>query len=242
MLNRKSVQKEVVRNRIWTTMEELNIARFPRPVYDRIPNFVGSEEAAKRLVSIECFHKSPVIKVNPDSPQRPVRRSLLEKGKTLLMPTPRLKNGFLILTPSNFLDRDFSYASSIRGSFKYGTKIKLSELPMVGGIVVGSVAVSTTGARVGKGRGYSDLEYAILRELYLVNDSVPVATTVHEVQIIRDVPIEEHDVPIDYIVTPKRVIKTKTMYPKPKGMMWNKITQEMIGQMKILINLVKKGH
>jgi len=38
-------------------MEEINIARFPRPIYDRIPNFIGSEEAVKRLVSIECFQK-----------------------------------------------------------------------------------------------------------------------------------------------------------------------------------------
>lgn len=74
------------------------------------------------------------------------------------MPTPRLKNGFLILSPSNVLDRDLSYASSIRGSFKYGNKVKLNELPILGGIVVGSVAVPMTGARVGKGRGYSDLE------------------------------------------------------------------------------------
>ena len=60
-------------------MEGINIARFPRPIYDRIPNFIGSEEAAKRLVSIECFRNSRVIKVNPDSPQRPVSRRLLER-------------------------------------------------------------------------------------------------------------------------------------------------------------------
>ncbi len=88
------MEKEAVRNHIWTIREELNIARFQRPVYDRIPNFVGSEEAVKRAVSIECFRNSRVIKVNPDSPQRPVRRILLEKGKTLLMPTPRLKTVF----------------------------------------------------------------------------------------------------------------------------------------------------
>ena len=57
MLNRKSKQKETVRNRIWIIREEINIARFPRPIYDRIPNFIGSEEAVKRLVSIECFQK-----------------------------------------------------------------------------------------------------------------------------------------------------------------------------------------
>jgi 5-formyltetrahydrofolate cyclo-ligase len=222
-------------------MEELNIARFPRPVYGRIPNFVGSEEAAKRLVSIERFQNSRVIKVNPDSPQRPVRRLLLEKRKSLLMPTPRLKNGLLLLLSSNILDKDLSYASSIRGSFKYGNKARLNELPRVDGVVVGSVSVSITGARVGKGRGYSDLEYAILREFYLVNDSVPIATTVHEVQIINDVPIERHDVPVDYIVTPKRVIETKTTHPKPKGIMWNKITNKMLDEMPILTKLVKKG-
>lgn len=222
-------------------MEELNIARFPRPVYGRIPNFVGSEEVAKRLVSIERFQNSRVIKVNPDSPQRPVRRLLLEKRKSLLMPTPRLKNGLLLLLSSNILDKDLSYASSIRGSFKYGIKARLNELPRVDGVVVGSVAVSTTGARVGKGRGYSDLEYAILRELNLVTDSVPIATTVHEVQIINDVPIERHDVPVDYIVTPKRVIETKTMHLKPRGLIWNKITHKMLDEMSILTKLVKKG-
>jgi 5-formyltetrahydrofolate cyclo-ligase len=111
MLNGKSIEKEVIRNRIRTIIEELNIASFPRPFYDRIPNFVGSEEAAKRVVSIKYFHNSRVIKVNPDSPQRLVRRSLLEKEKTLLMPTPRLKNNFLILSSSNVFDRDLSYVS-----------------------------------------------------------------------------------------------------------------------------------
>jgi len=108
---------------------------------------------------------------------------------------------------------------------------------MVDGVVVGSVAVSKTGARAGKGRRYSDLEYAILRELNLVKDSVPVATTVHEIQITSDVPIEKHDVPVDYIVTPKRVIETKTTHPKPKGIMWNKITHKMLNKMPILTKL-----
>ncbi len=60
-------------------MEEANIALFLRPVHNRIPNFIGAEEAAEILVSIECFQNSRVIKVNPDSPQRSVRRILLER-------------------------------------------------------------------------------------------------------------------------------------------------------------------
>lgn len=64
----------------------------------------------------------------------------------------------------------------------------------------------------------------------------------HKVQIVSDVPIEDHDVLVDYIVTPKRVIKTKTMYPKPKGMKRNKITHKMIDEMTVSTNLVKKGN
>ncbi len=111
------------------------------------------------------------------------------------MPTPGLKSGFLILRSSNIVDKGLSHASSIRGSFKHGMKAKLIELPKVDGVVVGSVAVSTTGSRVGKGGGCGDLEYAILREFNLINESVPVATTVHEIQITSDILFEKHDAP-----------------------------------------------
>ena len=240
MHNRKHIQKEAIRNQIWTIMEKKNIARFPRPVYNRIPNFIGAEEAANRLISIEFFQKSRVIKVNPDAPQRSVRQILLEKRKLLLMPTPKLKSGFLILQPSNIMDKDLHYASSIRGSFKYGMKTKLSEIPKVDSVVVGSVAVSTTGSRIGKGGGYGDLEYAILSELNLINESVPVATTVHDIQIISDIPVEKHDVPVDYIVTPNRVIITKTTHPKPKGVVWNHISSKMLDEIPLLKVLVKE--
>jgi 5-formyltetrahydrofolate cyclo-ligase len=36
---------------------------------------------------------------------------------------------------------------------------------------------------------------------------VPVVTTVHELQILDDVPFEPHDTKVDIIVTPERVIR-----------------------------------
>lgn len=68
---------------------------------------------------------------------------------------------------------------------------------------MGSVAVTTGGARIGKGGGYSELEYGILRSLRIIDENTPTATTIHEVQIIDDVPMEEHDLNVDYIYLKK---------------------------------------
>jgi hypothetical protein len=90
----RSPWKWALRKRIWDYMEENDIARFPRPVHHRIPNFVGADLAAKRLIQLPEFQSANIIKVNPDTPQRPVRHFVLEQGKTLLTPQPRLRTGF----------------------------------------------------------------------------------------------------------------------------------------------------
>jgi 5-formyltetrahydrofolate cyclo-ligase len=84
-------------------------------------------------------------------------------------------------------------------------------------VVSGSVAVTETGARVGKGEGYSDLEYAVLRELGLVSESTTVATTVHALQVVESAPVEAHDVPMDIVATPERVVETETPHDRPAG-------------------------
>ncbi|KAL2497087.1 5-formyltetrahydrofolate cyclo-ligase-like protein [Abeliophyllum distichum] len=65
--------KWVIRKRVWDLMEAQNIAEFPRPVHHRIPNFIGSPLAAKKLSELEVFNKAKCVKVNPDTPQKQVR-------------------------------------------------------------------------------------------------------------------------------------------------------------------------
>ncbi|MBV8083312.1 MAG: 5-formyltetrahydrofolate cyclo-ligase, partial [Chloroflexi bacterium] len=84
---------------MWALLEERKLARFPRPVRGRIPNFARSEEAARRVAALPEFEAASVVKVNPDAPQRMVRYLALKAGKTLLTPTPRLREGFLCLDP-----------------------------------------------------------------------------------------------------------------------------------------------
>lgn len=232
-----SLSKEEIRRRIWSIMEESNIARFPRPVYGRIPNFVGSDTAARRLSEQEEFKRAKVVKVNPDAPQSMVRYLTLLSGKTLLMPTPRLKSGFLILNPAKIPRKAYSEASSIHGAFKYGKMCGIDEIPSVDLIVAGSVAVSRDGVRVGKGGGYSEIEYGILREIGAVDEKTPILTTVHDIQIVDFVPREEFDLTVDAVITPTKIVRIVNVGERPKGIIWDKLSEERTREIPILSQL-----
>jgi len=189
-------------------MEEKGIASFPRPVFRRIPNFVGAEKAAQKLKELPEYNTAKVVFCNPDSPQRPVREMTLRNGKILVMATPRMRKGFLLLDPKVIPQNRIFEASTIRGAFKHGSLAKPSEVK-VDLFVAGSVAVSPNGGRLGKGTGYSDQEYAILKDSGSLAPETPVVTTVHDAQIVEKIPRDEWDVPVDVIVTPTKVIRIR---------------------------------
>jgi 5-formyltetrahydrofolate cyclo-ligase len=211
------LSKQEIRELIWKRLEEENIALFPRPVYGRIPNFKGADKAASNLAKCKEFKEAEIIKVNPDSPQYKVREIALRQEKKVLVPTPRLRGDFFLLDPTRISSSDIPKASRISGFEKYGIMVSLESIERVDFIVAGSVAVDLNGNRVGKGEGYSELEFGILRELGKVDENTPIATTVHDIQIVDEVPSEPFDVPIDIIATPTRLIRVNRKREKPKG-------------------------
>ncbi|MCC6029300.1 MAG: hypothetical protein LM591_04110 [Candidatus Korarchaeum sp.] len=88
-------EKERIRTYIWKLLEDRGVSRFPKPIFGRIPNFVGAEEAAEKLSEQEEWKEASVIFVSPDSPQRHVRYLGLVQGKLVIMATPRLREGFV---------------------------------------------------------------------------------------------------------------------------------------------------
>jgi len=202
------LSKEEIRMRVWRLMEENNIATFPRPVYHRIPNFVGAEKAAQNLRKLPEYRSAKVVFCNPDSPQKPIREMALKDRKTLVMATPRLKHGFLLIDPVTIHPNRVSEASTIRGAFRYGRSVKPSEVK-IDLFVAGSVAVAPNGGRLGKGTGYSDQEYSILKNAGGLVAQTPVVTTVHDIQIVVNIPENQWDIPVNVIVTPTKTIRTK---------------------------------
>src|SRR6201981_568960 len=110
---RDLADKSAARQWVWDGLSAEGVARFPFPPHGRIPNFAGAEAAAARLLEIEPWKSATAIKVNPDSPQRPVRAGALRCGITIFIPTPRLRGGFKKLDPRRIPPDKIDEAASL---------------------------------------------------------------------------------------------------------------------------------
>ncbi len=232
-------EKDQIRNEVWSSLEKEGAALFPG-AGGRIPNFKGAAEAAHLVAGLREWQDAKFIKANPDSPQRPVRYLALSSGKTVFMAVPRLreKKCFIRLDPRKIPQGKVREASSIKGAFQYGIPVHPREIPDIDLILCGSVAVNRKGARIGKGGGYSDLEFAIGREFGIVREDCPIVTTVHALQILdEDFPETGHDFRVDYIVTPLEVIAIKRKAGRPKGIIREQLSQDKIGKIPVLREL-----
>jgi 5-formyltetrahydrofolate cyclo-ligase len=110
---------------------------------------------------------------------------------------------------------DSPEAASLSRGDRWSEEVALTDMPELDAIVCGSVAVTRDGRRCGKGEGYSDLEFAILRELG--HPPVPVATSVHDLQVVDSVPCDRTDQPLSVIATPTQTIRIKRLGAAPKA-------------------------
>ena len=229
-------EKRSLREEVWARLEGGEVDRFPG-ARGRIPNFVGAEDAAERLRGAAPWSRAAALKANPDSPQWPVRQRALEDGKRVYMAVPRLaeEDPFFLLDPDE-LEESPRKASSIKGASRNARTVGVEELSPVDLIVVGSVAVSRDGARLGKGGGFSDLEFALAREAGLVDGDTTVVTTVHPLQILDSgrIPMGLHDVPVDLLITPDDVISCAGAHRRPTGILWDQLPDEKIREIPLL--------
>ena len=233
------MDKQTLRERIWDELEESGEARFPFPPHGRIPNFAGARDAADRLADTDAWRAAEVLKANPDAPQLPVRRRALHEGKVVYMAQPRLRDEtpFMKLDPADIDESNLDAAATVSKMDGYAEPVGPDAVPHVDLVVSGSVAVTEQGARVGKGEGYSDLEFAVLSELGTVDATTTVATSVHELQVVAedDAPAPDaHDVPMDLVATPERLVRTDSPYPRPTGIDWDALDEKRLDEIPVL--------
>ena len=231
--------KQELRETVWARLREAGVARFPG-ARGRIPNFTGAEVAAERLRSTRVWRDADTVKSNPDSPQWPVRQRALEDGRVVFLAVTRLREEqpFLRLEPDR-LEVAPRAAASIKGSSQHGIPTAVDELAPVALVVVGCVAVDRTGARLGKGGGFADLEFALASEAGLIGPQTTVVTTVHALQVVDAgcIPMTGHDVPLDAIVTPDEVIDCGRSRARPGGVLWDHLAQDKIDEIPLLRRL-----
>jgi 5-formyltetrahydrofolate cyclo-ligase len=238
----RTLSKIEARARVWREMEIHGVGRFPGAI-GRIPNFVGAERAALHLQDLRAWREARAIKVNPDAPQLPVRRMALREGKVVYMPVPRLRSleCFLELDPAR-LGKRAVQAASIRGAERLGRPVGIEALPPIDLIVCGAVAVNARGARVGKGGGFSDLEYALLVEAGRVGPRTPITTTVHSVQILPEaIEMRPYDIAVDVVVTPDGVMALHPAFPRPRGLYREALAPEKIAEVPVIGQVLRQG-
>lgn len=191
--------KEALRQKIWTLLEERNIADFPRPCFKRIPNFVGSRSTSEKIKEIQEFKHASCIFCAPDFVLKRIREIVLEEGKVLAVALPHM-TGFVEIRERNKTQE----ATTINGFRRFGKPLKTK----VDLFVQGSVVVDRMGNRLGKGTGYGDKEWEYLLSHSLVSPQARVVTLVHDIQIMEDFSslMDKKDKRVDYILTPTQII------------------------------------
>lgn len=235
--------KADLREQAWGALRDAGASRFPG-AHGRIPNFIGAEDAAERLRATEAWARATVVKCNPDSPQWPVRQRALEDGKVVVMAVPRLADDppFLVLDPDH-LPVAPRQASSIKGAGRHGTPTTVEDLDPIDLVVQGCVAVDEDGARLGKGGGFADLEFAVTAAAGLLAADVVVATTVHDVQVLDRgrVPVTDHDVRLGLVVTPTRTLTPQAARRSVPRIHWEHLTDEKVAAIPLLARLRGEG-
>jgi 5-formyltetrahydrofolate cyclo-ligase len=233
--------KAELRDEVWSALTEAKVSRFPG-ARNRISNFIGAERAAERLRDTDAWRAAATIKANPDSAQLPVRQRALQDGKTVYMAVPRLAEPepFFLLDPDDLADTP-RRAASISGATRSARRVTVAELSPVDLVVSGCVAVAEDGARLGKGGGFADLEFALAGSAGLIGPDTLVVTTVHELQVrpAGAIPTAAHDAPVDLVVTPERVIDCRPgRGGRPVGgIRWSELTDEKIAAIPLLAAL-----
>jgi 5-formyltetrahydrofolate cyclo-ligase len=228
--------KEAVRRDVWRSMDREGVSRFPG-AEGRIPNFAGAKGAAERLTRHQAWTNAEVIKANPDSPQTHARRLALAQGKLLVMAVPRLReqHPFRLLDPRKLGESELREAATIKGALKHGKVIDLDQVPELDLVLTGSVAVNLKGARLGKGGGFSDLEYGLLVEAGRIDRRTVIATTVHPIQILREnLLMTGHDIPVNLVATPRAVVEVDGAYKRPNGILWDHLQPPQIHEIPVL--------
>ena len=230
------MDKQEIRQAVWLKMIQNGLYGDP---HGRIPSFPGQNKAAERLRRTTPYKESVTVMVPPDRPQLQVRINLLQDRKRLIMATPRLRDGFFEIRGYGILPPKWGKAVSSIGVTRYGRKLAttLGEIGEIDLLVTGAVAVSLRGDRIGKGTGYFDLEYMILREIGSVREETYIIAIVDDLQIFPDLPWSEKDVSIDLIITPTRSIPTPYRRSRPKGIAWTSLNRRQIRRMRPLWEL-----
>lgn len=225
--------RNLTREKVWSELR--NVARpdsrFHYNFAEFIPDYEGGNEAVRRLTELPVFQQAQIIFITPDNNLNRLRQVAINRGLLVIMPTYSIQRGFLQITRDDVPTGQEVFASTLDGMDQFAKPISLAEIAQLGRLdllVTGASVITHDGIRFGKGHGFFDLEWAMMREIGVVDEYTPVTAVAHDCQVVElSLQPDTHDTIIDYIITPTRSIHVSSPYKKPQGINWQILPQEM---------------
>jgi 5-formyltetrahydrofolate cyclo-ligase len=220
-----------LRRIVWNRLAEVAKpdSRFHLDFASFIPDFQGSDICTTAILGLDEYRAAEAIVVMPDNNLQSLRERALADGKRLLVCTYAMARGFVFLDGAQVASKDRVLAATLDGMEQFGRRMSFWDLRSFGTVdllVTGAAAVSREGVHFGKGHGYLDIEWGLLREIGLVSQETPVVVSVHDCQVVDErVPHAPYDVTVDVIVTPRQVVRCSPLL-KPPGIFWDRLPRE----------------
>jgi 5-formyltetrahydrofolate cyclo-ligase len=225
--------RDSAREQVWRDLRHVARpdSRFHYNFAEFIADYEGGEQAVQRLTKLPVFQQAQIILITPDNNLNALREVAIKKGTLIIMPTYSIARGFLQVIREDVPLGQESFASTLDGMDRFARPISLEEIARLGRLdllVTGASVVTLDGIRFGKGHGFFDLEWAMMREIGVVDEQTPVVAVAHDCQV-RNVALrpDKHDTIVDYVITPTRTIEVDSPYMKPSGIEWGILPEEM---------------
>jgi len=187
-------------------------------------------KAAERLRHLPRYREAQSVMISPASSLYQVRLNALTDRKRLVMPTPGLHKGFVVVEPGFIPPRQRHSAVQPGPENPFATRMPYRELPgfLIDLIVTESLVVGRDGGRLGDGSGHLDLQCAILSSLGWLHPAFEVVGVVEDSRVVPSVPMKPGDVEIHWIVTPSRTERTPAAAPARVGIQWDRLSLKQI--------------
>ena len=180
-MDKKNLRKEILKKRGSISKEE-------RELFDKA--------IKEKLISMDIFNKAQNIFIyvgfGTEINTMDYISEFLKLGKRIFVPRTNEENKTMDAVEIESLD---SLVKS--GKYQILEPAEKSDLDLV---ILPGVVFDNKGGRVGYGAGYYD---KYLKDL---SSDVPKVALCYDIQLIDEVPMEEHDVRADYIITEKRTV------------------------------------
>ena len=163
-----------------------------------------SNTIIEKLISNDFFQKSKTIytyvSINKEVETIGLINVCLESGKNIAIPvTYKDESGIICMKPAIIENTDFKKGFM---DLKIPQNDDIKEIPLeeIDLIIVPGVAFDERGYRIGYGSGCYD------RFLAKINTKCIKVGLAYDFQVVKEIEEEGYDIPMDYIVTEKRMI------------------------------------